>query len=162
MLAIYERHVDDVHRYAWRLTAGSRFRTEELVQETFLTLVRQVRDGSIDRVDIGWLITTCRHRFLDDIRRTTRAEARERRAVAGRPATTSEPDSGNTAHALSSLPPDQRLAMVLRYVDDLAITDVATAMRRSVGSVESLLQRAKRSLRQALAEFDADEQERTR
>jgi DNA-directed RNA polymerase specialized sigma24 family protein len=38
----------------------------------------------------------------------------------------------------------------LRYVDDLAVRDVARMMRRTEGSVESLLSRAKVSLRDTL------------
>ena len=43
LLAFYERSVGEVHAYAMRLTGGDRHAAEELVQDTFLTLVREMR-----------------------------------------------------------------------------------------------------------------------
>jgi len=48
---------------------------------------------------------------------------------------------------LKDLSSDQRTALALRYVEDLAVVDVASTMGRSVRATESLLARARRSLR---------------
>lgn len=45
VLTFYERTADHVHRYASRLTGVDTNTTADLVQDVYLTLVRQVRAG---------------------------------------------------------------------------------------------------------------------
>lgn len=150
VLALYERTVDEVYRYASRLTGNDRATAEELVQETYLVLVRQVRDGTAVPVDIGWLVVTCRNRFLDDLRSKRRRAVRERDFV-GRSAP-GDVKRGPMVDALSQLRVDQRAAMVLRYVDDMSVPDVARALGRSVHATESLLARGRAALRAQMSE----------
>lgn len=156
VLSFYERTASEVYRYASRLTGGDPNATADLVQEVYLTLIRQVRSGRHEPVEVGWAITTCRSRFIDEHRR------RERRArfvpEPGEcpPAVLYEGVSEATA-ALRSLPEAQRLAVVLRYVDDLSVPEVAELMDRSVHATESLLARARQALRVALAPANEEE-----
>jgi RNA polymerase sigma-70 factor (ECF subfamily) len=53
--------------------------------------------------------------------------------------------------ALDSLPADQRSALVLSIYEELSYDEIAEAMGRSLASVNSLLYRARMSLRQTLA-----------
>lgn len=53
--------------------------------------------------------------------------------------------------AISQLPDDQRVAIQLRYFQLCSLTDTALRMNRSSDSVRGLLQRAKKSLRDAMA-----------
>ncbi len=53
--------------------------------------------------------------------------------------------------ALESLPADQRSALVLSIYEELSDEEIAEAMGRSLASVNSLLYRARMSVRQALA-----------
>ena len=58
--AFYDDIFDEVYRFAIRLTGGDAAAAEDLVHEAFLGLVRAWRDGRIDRLEIGWLITVTR------------------------------------------------------------------------------------------------------
>jgi RNA polymerase sigma-70 factor (ECF subfamily) len=53
--------------------------------------------------------------------------------------------------ALQALPERQRTALVLCHYEDLSMAEAAAAMQISVEAVESLLSRARRSLKQRLA-----------
>ncbi|NMC38304.1 MAG: RNA polymerase sigma factor [Bacteroidales bacterium] len=53
--------------------------------------------------------------------------------------------------ALDSLPENQRIAIVLSKYDDLPQREIAEIMKTSEGAVESLLQRAKKNLREILS-----------
>jgi RNA polymerase sigma-70 factor, ECF subfamily len=53
--------------------------------------------------------------------------------------------------ALRGLPDRQRLALVLCHYEELSMAEAADMMETSVDAVESLLSRARRSLRQSLA-----------
>lgn len=151
ILELYERSLVDVHRAASRLCGGDRAATEELVQDTFLALVRHGRDRPDEVVGVGWLLATCRNRFLDLYRSERRRLRRERTVVVtivGQQPDLERSDDGMAA--LASLPPIQRSALVLRYVDDLPVNDVARALGKSVHATESLLARGRRALRTAI------------
>ena len=53
--------------------------------------------------------------------------------------------------ALDSLPENQRTAIVLSKYDDLSQKEIASIMNTTEGAVESLLQRAKKNLREKLS-----------
>ena len=148
VLALYESSVDDVYRYATRLTGGDRALADELVQETYLGLLRLHRNGSAPDVDVGWLIVSCRHRFFDMVRRERRRLDRERRA--GEPPSEQAGGPGAATDALACLAVDQRTVLVLRYVDELGVAEIAHQIGRSVHATESLLTRARAALRAAL------------
>ncbi len=151
LVALYETTVDDVYRYASRLTGGDRAWTDDLVQETYLAVLRRLRRGESLDLSPGYLIVTCRHRFFDGLKADRRRDDRERRRDRQIPATSTADDGdGSTTAALAALPVDQRCALVLHYVDDLSVADVARHLDRSVRATESLLARARTALRNEL------------
>ena len=140
LLVCYDATFDEVYRYAWRLTR-SRPAAEDLTQEVFVRLVRAARAGSVTTVGTGWLITTLRHLFIDRARSATSERARLV-LVGSKPA--AEPTVGDHQPWLVGLSDRERAALVLRYVDNLAVGEVAALLGASVRATESLLQRAKR------------------
>ena len=58
---------------------------------------------------------------------------------------------GPVTDALGQLPADYRVALVLRYVDELSVPDVARELGRSVHATESLLVRARAALRAVMS-----------
>jgi RNA polymerase sigma-70 factor (ECF subfamily) len=61
--------------------------------------------------------------------------------------------SSAEAHAaLQALSTPHRLALMLRYLDDLSVADVARLLGKSVRATESLLARARTALRTAYEE----------
>jgi RNA polymerase sigma-70 factor (ECF subfamily) len=62
--------------------------------------------------------------------------------------------SRQISDALQSLPPNQRMALVLKRYDDLSYQEIAQILGCSVSAVESLLVRAKRSLQEKLKDYE--------
>jgi len=149
LLDLYERTVDDLFRYASRLAGGDRTMAEEIVQDTYLAVLRRIRGGDAETVDIGWLIVSCRHRFLDRLKAERRSKRRE--VLAGSTERDDAP-GGRAVDALAALSAEHRAALVLRYVDELPVREVARAMRRSEHATESLLVRARAALRAVLTQ----------
>jgi RNA polymerase sigma-70 factor (ECF subfamily) len=56
---------------------------------------------------------------------------------------------------LRELSSAHRLVLALRYVDDLSVDEIATAMGRSVHATESLLVRARRALASSQRKSDS-------
>jgi RNA polymerase sigma-70 factor (ECF subfamily) len=156
VLDFYERTSGELYRYASRLVGGDAGRAEDLVQETYLTLVRQVRGGRTEPVDIGWAITTCRSRFLDHVRRNRTFE-RTRRRMFERPSDAGAEVASPATEALRQLSDIQRAVIVMRHVDGMSVGDIAASIGRSLHATESLLARAKQSLRDGYERLMATE-----
>jgi len=144
-LSFHDATMRDAFRYASRLTGGDRFRAEELVQEAYFELLRRARPGELREVGPGWIVVTIRHRFLDTVRNTER-EDRRLRLVWSRPEAP-EPGAASTVLDGAALSDRERAALTLRYVDDLAVADVAAALGTTIRATESLLARAKARVR---------------
>jgi len=141
-----EQTIDEVYLYALRLTGGDPTRTADLTQETYAALLRHVNRHPAEPVGVAWLITCCRHRHLDYLRGR---ERRERNQVRGwdRPVDTRpEPDDAVVA-ALSRLKAEERLVLVMRYVDGFGVSEIAVEIGKSVASTESILRRGRDRLR---------------
>ncbi len=152
LLALYDRTIEDVYRYASRLTGGDRSRTDDLVQETYLAILRRIQSGKPVELGVGYVITTCRNRFLDGVKADRRRTKRELRVVPAVDATIGPELDHVATTQLAELSDDQRAALVLRYVDDYSVSEVARRLGRSVAATESLLARARAAMRHLLQE----------
>jgi RNA polymerase sigma-70 factor (ECF subfamily) len=160
LLALYDTALPQVYGYL-RSRCGSPEIAEDLTAETFLAAVDAARGGRT--VDIAWLIGVARHKLADHWRRRSRDERNLRAAAMDR---TSAPreiepfDAIQAADTLSRLAAQHRLALTLRYVDDLPVSAVAELLGRTLHATEALLMRAKRAFRAAYATTDEQEQDR--
>jgi RNA polymerase sigma-70 factor (ECF subfamily) len=143
-LSFYDATFDEAYRYAARLCGADRSGAEDLVQDAYLAILRRFRvDG--DRVlTIEYVVTTIRNRFLDRARSSQREERRLRLVHS---ADAGESSESSLPSQLASLSERDRTALVLRYVDDLPVPEVAVAMGLTVHATESLLVRARARLR---------------
>lgn len=152
---LLERHYKPVYRVAWRMLNGNA-EAEDVAQETFLKLWHnpgQVREARALR---GWLMRVASNLALDRLRRKPHDDLdvvenlSDPAQVTGRElelkAATTRIDS-----AIAKLPERQRLALALVYFEGLGNIEAATIMETTVEAVESLLGRAKRSLKEELA-----------
>lgn len=143
----YRAHLPTVYGYLHRLCGGDTALAEDLTQDTWMRLAEALRDGRHDCADVRWLLTVARTRFIDHHRRLLRGE-RKLRLVASTPEVhTTEPSAHDVLDALDGLEPMHRLVLVLRYVEDLPVPEVASAIDRTVTATNSLLARARTELR---------------
>ena len=131
------------------LLAGSRADGEDLLQAALERLFRRWR--TIRGDPEGYLRRTLYHLAADGWRRN--GAWRARLGLVGRPA--SVPDGTDAVdqrdqiiRLLSTLPPRQRTAVVLRYWEDLSEAEAARAMGCSVGTVKAACSRGLRRLRE--------------
>ena len=142
----YRAHLPDVYGYLLRLCAGDGAQAEDLTQDVWLALMEELRRGRTDRADVRWLITVARCRFIDAARRERRRKSKLELIHRDHLAEV-EPTSSDVLEQLDQLQPLHRAVLVLRYVDDLAVPEVATAIGRKVTPTNSLLARARAELR---------------
>jgi RNA polymerase sigma-70 factor (ECF subfamily) len=153
LLRLYDPALPQVYGYLLR-RCGRREIAEELTSETFLAAAAAVQRRDQPPVDVGWLIGVARHKLADHWRRQAREE-RGLHAVATDP--TDQPgaddpwdaqlDALRADETLAALAPQHRLALTLRYLDDLPVAEVAELLGRTLHATEALLVRARRAFR---------------
>jgi RNA polymerase sigma-70 factor (ECF subfamily) len=145
--AFYRQHLPSVYGYLLRLCAGDTVKAEDLTQDVWFALVKELRCGRRERADVRWLMSVARSRFIDDARRERLGLSKLTQLP--RSAETDDAPTGDEVLAgLEGLPALYRAVLVLRYVDDLSIAEVADTIGRDVGTTNSLLYRARSKLRQ--------------
>jgi RNA polymerase sigma factor (sigma-70 family) len=126
---------------------------EDLLGEVFLHVARNVKScrGDAD-ARRRWVFTIAHHRLVDSWRRraarpaTTDQPPPEQIAVDGQPDTI-DPE---LQAAIDTLTDEQRVVVLLRFIADLPLHDVARITRRPVGAVKALQHRGLAALERAL------------
>jgi RNA polymerase sigma-70 factor (ECF subfamily) len=147
--------------YLYGRCGGDVSLSEELTQQAFLHAIRH-RDSYDGRSEpTTWLIAIGRNVLVDHVRRVEREERRRLRLMVREiPALElgqgpRERDERETIlAALAGLAPAQRTALVLHHVDGLSVREIATALGRSDGAVEQLLNRGRARFRELYGEAD--------
>ncbi|WP_454856404.1 RNA polymerase sigma factor [Rhizobium binxianense] len=164
MLAnLVDRHGRGLRIFATRYL-GNTGDAEEVVQDVFLTVWKQAHRFDPRKARAStWLYKITANRCIDYRRR------RALRVFIGLDdvqdaLASGEPDAEARASArqelslirtgMSHLPERQRMALLLKVVADLDIPAIAEVMGRSPGSVEQLLVRARRALRNRMAAIE--------
>jgi len=129
---------------------------DDVLSEVFLQVARALpRFRGGDEELRPWVFTIARHRAIDDRRRRARRVRTTAlgddgvEAAASRP---SDPVDPQLLAALRELTADQREVVVLRFVADLSLEQVATVTGRPVGAVKSMQHRALGQLARILGE----------
>lgn len=121
----FDEHASSVHRFL--SSSLPRQEAEDCFQETFLAALRaypQLKDASNLR---SWVFTIAARKVVDAHRR------RDKHGIATEsvPDASVGPEESEDAplwEAVRALPPQQRGAIVLRYVNDLRYRDIATVL----------------------------------
>lgn len=153
-----------LYRVAYRLT-GTRADAEDLVQETFLKAYRafsQFQEGTNCK---AWLLTILRHTHLDLARKMAKEPPTEPWDEMEAMHDGSQPNAkevetalegsldAEVEQALQSLPPRQRLAVILADLEEMSYEEIADALNCPLGTVRSRLHHARALLRQRLLDF---------
>jgi RNA polymerase sigma-70 factor (ECF subfamily) len=151
----YESYFDRVGavRSYWRAPTGSSHATRPKRPSLGLRGWRKVRE--MDRPD-GWVYVVAMNQLRDRWRRGERRRERAPELADGAADNTSAVVTRlSVREAIATLPARQRQAVVLRYLADLSLADVADAMGCATGTVKATLHQAMQSMRVELDD-DAD------
>lgn len=139
--------------HAWRLT-GDSAAASDAAQAGWVEIVRGLPRLQDERAFAAWayrIVSRRCARLVGDAVRSRElgaALAREPQIRAEAPADTD--DYRRLRAAMAELPPDQRSAMALFYLEDMSVAEVAVALSVPAGTVKTRLMHARRKLRAAL------------
>jgi RNA polymerase sigma-70 factor (ECF subfamily) len=155
---LYDLYKDRVYSISFYFFHGDEAIAADVTQQVFLKLITTIGQYKGDAAFSTWLYRLVVNACQDALRRRKTAglaapPARlDNLAVPG----SQEDDcvrtqiSRSVREAVSSLPPKFRLAVLLRYFDDLSYEEMAAALHCSMGTVASRLSRGHKMLAERL------------
>jgi RNA polymerase sigma-70 factor (ECF subfamily) len=138
---------------------NDRAEAEDVLQETFLQVWRRASDFDENRGRaFTWLVTIARSRALDRLRShgsrariAAEAAAENRDSVGDATQETLRSEEGSIVRrALTELPEEQRLALLLAYFEGLTQTEIATRLGIPLGTVKTRMRSGMNRLRELL------------
>jgi RNA polymerase sigma-70 factor (sigma-E family) len=148
---LYKDHGSRALRLAY-LLSGDLATAEDLVQDAFVRLLGRLRSIRDPHALNAYLGRTIVNLAKNHHRRGSRVKAHLDSASGARPAITSMPDfegRDELCAQLLRLPYRQRVALVMRYCEDLPEAEVATLLGTSPKAVRSLVGRGLATLRES-------------
>lgn len=165
--AFYRQHASDVYRFIARRVEGPVEDIEELLQDTMIAAVRSAHRFRGECSVRTWLCSIARNQIMQ----RQRTDLRKKRIPSSLSVAMDEADM-DSAHQqsvgcecssdlgetlarqemvrqiLERLDPASREALLLRYVDEFSVRDIAQIWNKSERSVEGLLRRARQRARE--------------
>jgi RNA polymerase sigma factor (sigma-70 family) len=146
---MYRRHVKDVYHYALALLRNPAD-AEDVTQTTFMNAYRAMARGEQPRKPQNWLIkiahNAARTRYARSTRRVKEVPLEDHVDTIPMP-DEEKPDLQEVLEALGRLPLNQRAALVMRELEGRSYAEIADTIGVSVPAVETLIFRARRSLK---------------
>ncbi|MBI5566136.1 MAG: RNA polymerase sigma factor [Chloroflexi bacterium] len=154
---LVERHHSPLLGFLYRLTGGDRALAEDLAQDTFLRVLRTCHQYRAPRPFKPWLYAIALNVARDyfkraDTRHTDSAtdDVLDDIAAPVEDDLMHEADARQVAAAVTALPEHQRVAILLRYYQDLSLAEIAEALNIPIGTVKSRLSLGLQRLRSLL------------
>lgn len=146
---LYRRHRDWVYRLAWRFT-GNEADALDVLQETFAYLLRRLPSLRLTAAMTTFLYPVVKHLSLN-VRRA-KCVARDASETLSRTTqhaerTTNDSSRSELSQVLGTLPADQREVVLMRFLDDMSLEEIAQALQTPLNTVKSRLYRALDALR---------------
>lgn len=158
---LMERYFAQVHRIAWRIT-GDEADAEEAAQEAFVRAYNKLPGFRMDAQFSTWVTRIAMNTALNLVERRNREATHAATAI---DETTQIADHGATPErtlldaetasirrqAMATLTPMERTAFTMRHMEDLPLSEIATALKIQPNAAKQAIFRAVGKLRRALA-----------
>lgn len=158
---IFEAYKDKVYSLALCYLDGDTGAAKDLTQEVFVKLITRLEQFRGDSEFTTWLYRVVANACLDERRKRRRWFSLEDTVEVGHMVVRKSLEgvqlqremSEGVKSAVAELKPKLRIAILLKYFDDLSYQEIADALGCSVGTVASRLNRAHRLLAHKLSNF---------
>lgn len=157
--ALFQRYQLPLYAYVFELIRSEQ-PALDVVQETFLSAARHLASLRDDDRFGSWLFSIAHRKCVDHWRKRGREAPLEPDAAEALPDPDRDPSELLIRHEqeaafmklLEQLPPPQRSVLLLPFVEDFSLEQIANITGAQLGTVKSRLHYAKRALRKLLEE----------
>lgn len=147
--AFFQRHKARVFGYA-RRKGLDEAAAQDVSQEAFLKLHRQIHHYASGRPALPWFFTIVHHCVVDAKRSSSRFTTVELDQENLPSAETPDPSPAALDQLLAGLSADQKQLMLMRAVEELSFKDIAAATGKKDFSLRKIYERTRSHLRQRL------------
>ena len=151
-------HVDRVYRHIYYRVSDTS-EAEDLTQQTFIKAWQAIgRYKKTSSPFLAWLLKIGHNLVIDFYRSRKPDTDYELDIIPGDPEKNPEKVVENRFHqqeiqqAIRKLHGDQQQVVMMRFIDDLSYSEIASALRKSEGAIRVILHRGLAKLRTILAE----------
>ena len=144
---IYNRQVETVYRICYSFMKNTSD-TEDMVQETFLRLIRSGALFESEEHEKAWLIVTASNLCKDALK----SKWRKTEDITAHTSSVSEapPEINHVLDAVLKLPANQKTAVYMHYYEGYSAEEIASYLSCPPSTVRSRLARARKTLRKEL------------
>lgn len=165
----YNRNFEYVYSYVYARTAGNTYDTADIVQDSFTGAFRAMDGFRGQSSERTWIMAIVRNKLFDWYRKQYGNKARFQNEIqAVEPEQMGDFESlynvedavlkhetrNNVFAALSTINPDYRLVLVMKYLDDASVKEIAGVTGKTPKAVDSMLQRARAGFAAAYRRLD--------
>jgi len=157
VVELYNVYFNRIYSLVSHQVARDHDAAQDIVQETFLAALKSAGKFRGRSKVYTWLYSIANRKVADFYRRQKRKAKHETTSLenhASEPPLTETVESEETKQAiqkiLSYLPLHYRQVLLLKYVEEMPVSEICQVVGRSPKSVEGLLTRARRELRNKL------------
>jgi RNA polymerase sigma-70 factor (ECF subfamily) len=145
---LYRRYKDWVYRLAWRFT-NDQTDAQDVVQETFIYLLGKFPGFELTASMVTFLYPVVKHISLNMRGKHYKFVSDDE--ILGEMAAPASKEAGDSraelAVVLAGVPDEQREVLLMRFVDDMSLQEIAEALKIPLGTVKSRLHNALQKLR---------------
>jgi RNA polymerase sigma-70 factor, ECF subfamily len=155
--ALFRRYQLPLYVYVFELVHDEQA-SLDLVQETFIAAVRHIGSLRDDAKFGSWLFGIAHQKCIQRWRKPNREEILPDDFAEATDASESRPDDwlirreqeAEFMKLLDQLPPQQRAVLLLHFVEDFSLEEIAGITETQIGTVKSRMHYAKKALRKLL------------
>jgi RNA polymerase sigma-70 factor (ECF subfamily) len=157
--ALFRRYQLPLYVYVFELVREEQ-PSLDIVQETFIAAARHIGSLRDDGRFGGWLFGIAHQKCIQRWRQQGHDSDLRNQFAENPPDFADSPDEllikreqeGEFMNLLRQLPPPQRAVLLLHYIEDFSLVEIADITGAGLGTVKSRLHYARRALRQLLEE----------
>jgi RNA polymerase sigma-70 factor (ECF subfamily) len=162
---LYTSYFDRLYNFIFHSVKRNKALAEDIIQETFVSALKGARQFKGNSKLYTWLVGIANHKIIDHYRNQAKDRSLNIRVIErGSPGSEPVSDASQVIsdgvestelrltvrQALSNLPLDYREVLLLKYIENMTISEISQVMDRSPKSVDGLLTRARKMLKENL------------
>lgn len=155
--ALFQRYQLPLYAFVFELVRAEQ-PSLDIVQETFIAAVRHLASLRDDAKFGSWLFGIAHQKCVQHWRKSGREEPLDADFAEATPGNEADPSEllireeqeAEFMKALNQLPPPQREALLLHFIEDFSLEEIAGITAVSLGTVKSRLHYGKKVLRELL------------
>jgi len=149
----FDRYAARIRRFIANSLATSAADADDVLQETFIALAEALPFFRGESSLFTFACAIAHRKVLSLIRTNARRARLMRSAPIADQSTSTDPSADREFNrALAELKPGHREVLLLKYVEEIGVTEIAQILRLGEHAVESRLARARKALRKSLKE----------